>query len=97
MVDIVSKLISKLQSKGHVVIADRGFGSIDLAEALKKDGQYCVLSCKYDKYLYQKEYFIKLYMLLDLIVLQKFSLVVLIYKLKNLVIMQQCKEFYPMV
>ncbi len=46
MVEIVNKLVQQLEEAGHIIIADRGFGSIQLADALKQQGQYCILSCK---------------------------------------------------
>lgn len=47
MVEVVMKLVRSLKEGGHIIIADRGFGSILLAEEIHKSGNYFLLSCRY--------------------------------------------------
>jgi len=46
MVEVVTKLVETLEEPEHVVIADRGFGSPAVVDAIKQKGHYCIVSCK---------------------------------------------------
>jgi hypothetical protein len=61
MVEIVVELIPTLQEKGHIVLADRGFGSIDLADAINEEKQFFILACWFNSYLILILFFIDFY------------------------------------